>query len=116
MERKRTNMFLLVMVVLLLQVFVPVLDTVSGETQTSGRSSLLHNENHSLIAPALLKEKEESENEVENLTVQLVQLIDFSDHSSFLSEYHQEKITPFTFKERINFRPLLFTLHRVFLI
>jgi hypothetical protein len=109
-------LFLLVMVVLLLQVFIPVLDTGSGETLTSGRSSILHNENHSFIAPALLKEKEESENETENLTVHLFQLIDFSDHSSFLSEYHQEKITPFTFKEKINFRPLLFTLHRVFLI
>lgn len=116
MERKRTNMFLLVMVVLLLQVFLPVLESVSNETHIDGHTSFLHNENPSLIPPVLLKEKEESENEVENIIVHLFELIDFSDQSSLLSEYHRDKLTPFTFRERINFRPPLFTLNRIFVI
>lgn len=117
MERRKANMFLLVIVVLLLQVVLPVFAKSSDSIQESSpNTSVLHAEVHSLIPPALMKEKDETENESDHLVAHLFQIIDFSNHSSFLSEFHTSKLASFLFDCHNPVALPLFTLNSVYLI
>jgi hypothetical protein len=102
---------------LLLQVFLPAVE--SEETDAclmSAQQFSDHHSRHSVSPIALMKEKEETEGESEYFSVQLFQLIDFSNHTFLLSRYHRTKLERFAFLENITWRPALFTLNRVFLI
>jgi hypothetical protein len=116
MERSGLHMFRLVTIVLLLQVLLPTYITLASDIREYTGDHSFHSKHHSLIAPLLLKENDESETEVEDLAVHLVQLIDFTEHSSFLRQYHNTRLSPLTVLDQIDHSPPLFTLHSVFLI
>lgn len=109
----------LVLLALLIQFSSPVFFSVvaAGTSLTSKEGkTTLHTDHTSIVAPLLIKEKDESESESFNLFVNLVALIDFTDHSFVLTESHCYKIIPLLFHNRFDPRPPLFTLFRVFLI
>lgn len=117
MPRRTTYIFLSVMAVLLLQVVLPVFDSMNTSAFDShDNSSDLHCPTHSIIAPALLKDKEETEGEIEHITVQLFQIFDFSDHTSLLSRFHKAKLFSSVFHECILNRPAIFILNSLYLI
>ena len=107
-----------VLLILVIQFFSPVFITVitPGSSTVENNGPKLHAHHCSIIAPLLLKEKDETETKGGDAVVEFVALIDFKDHSSVLTELHTYKFTPFIFRDRINHRPPLFTLHSVFLI
>lgn len=116
MQRRTTYIFLSVIAVLLLQVVLPVFDSMNTNAFDSHNSSDLHSPAHSILAPALLKDKEETEGEVEHITVQLFQIFDFSDHTTLLSRFHKTKLFSSVFHECIVNRPAIFILNSLYLI
>jgi hypothetical protein len=128
MKKGAPNFMRLALFALLIQVVCPLflsvrtpnseftISEVKYSLHISIAGSALHAEKHSVNAPALLKEKDETEGENHNYTVDLIPLIDFSDLSSVLSQFHNSKIIPFVFFDRIDHRPPLFALHNVYLI
>ncbi|HEY3402921.1 MAG TPA: hypothetical protein VGK59_06020 [Ohtaekwangia sp.] len=107
-----------VLLILVIQFFSPVFLTVitPGSSTVESNGPKLHAHHCSIIAPLLLKEKDETETKSSDTVVEFVALIDFTDHSSVLTELHTNKLTPFVFRDRIDHRPPLFTLNSVFLI
>jgi len=107
-----------VLLLLVIQFFSPVFLTVitPGSSTVESNQPKLHAHHCSIIAPLLLKEKDESESKICDTSVEFVALIDFKDHSSVLTALHTTKFTPFIFRDQIEHRPPLFTLNRVFLI
>ena len=104
---------------ILVQVIAPLffsVRTLDNAFQSSLTGCSIHAEKHSVNAPTLLKEKDETETEEQDFTVELIPLIDFSSMASVLSAHHDIRIIPFLFFNKINFQPPLFTLHRVFII
>lgn len=108
----------LVLIALAIQFSSPVFYSVittgaplDGEAKTS-----IHANHSSIIAPQLIKEKDETESETLHFGVELVTLIDFTDHSFVLTAWHALKIAPLSFRNQVDPHPPLFTLHRVFLI
>jgi hypothetical protein len=119
MKKGARHLMRLALVAMLIQVACPLflsVCTLNNEFQVVDTKLSLHAEKHSVNAPTLLKEKEESETENRDFEVAFVALIDFTDHASTLSRHHNSKIIPFLFFNRIDHRPPLFTLHSVFLI
>jgi hypothetical protein len=116
MERPRLHLFRLVTIVLILQVLIPMYITLVSDLQEHFDEHRYHAERHSIALPLLLRENDESETEVEDLNIHLIQLIDFTEHSSFLRQYHNTKLSPLTVLDQIDHSPPLFTLHGVFLI
>lgn len=113
MERKAKLVILLLLLALLLQVISPI--TVLNEL--GGKDTTLHSQHHSLVAPMLLKEKEEeNESQGESISIILVALIDFTEHTTLLSQYHGIRLTPFDFTNLLGFHPHLFTLYGRLLI
>ena len=107
-----------VLLLLVVQFISPIFLSVitPGASTVENNHPKLHAHHCSIVAPQLLKEKDETETKISEVAVEFVALIDFKDHSSVLEEFHTNKFTPFIFRERIDHRPPLFTLHRVFLI
>lgn len=110
----------LVLLALLIQLSSPVFFSVITTTGTplsdhQGKATL-HANHTSIIAPQLIKEKDESESESFNFYASLVALIDFTDHSFVLTEWHSYKITPLVFRNRFNHCPPFYTLFRAFLV
>lgn len=109
----------LVLLALLIQfsspVFFSVITAGTPLIDQQGKATL-HANHTSIVAPLLIKEKDESETDTFNFLVNLVALIDFTDHSSVLTERHAIKIKPLGFRDRFDLHPPLFTLFGVFLI
>jgi hypothetical protein len=104
---------------MLVQVLCPLffsIRTINNEFQVYSSETSFHQEKHSVNAPILLKEKDESETETRVFQVELVTLIDFSELPAVLSEFHNSKFTPLVYLNRIDHRPPLFTLNSVFQI
>jgi hypothetical protein len=116
MERDSPNLLRIVIFALLLQVLCPLFTTIASEYPVAANTATLHAEHHSVTAPVLYKEKEEGEERSEDFTVELVQLIDFTEHSYVLSDYHSFRISPLRYHHLIDYQPPLFALHGVFLI
>lgn len=110
----------LALLALLVQVIFPLffsIRTLDNEFQTNSSGGWsIHAEKHSVNAPTLLKEKDESETETRDFAVAFFTLIDFTELPSLLSAFHNAKIVPSLFFNKIDFRPPLFTLYRVFVI
>ena len=109
----------IVLVALLFQFVSPVFLSVVTKGNNLCEEShgvTIHPQHSSIIAPQLLKEKDETESKLEELTINLVTLIDFTNQSSALTESHNTKIIPLVFSQRFDHQPPLFTLHRVFII
>ena len=118
MKKIATAFMRIALLALVFQTVCPLfLSVIAGnnEFQSHGKVTL-HAQDHSVNAPTLLKEKDESETEDYEFVVKFIALIDFSDLSSILSQSHNSKIVPFKSLNRIDYRPPLFTLHGVFLI
>jgi hypothetical protein len=119
MKKGAIHILRLALIALAFQVLSPLFVSVVSivdDFSSNQIKTALHAETHSVSAPALLKEKDESETEEHHFDVELIPLIDFSRLASVLSEHHKEKITPFASLQRIDCRPSLYTLHSVFLI
>lgn len=118
--KKGSSIFMqLALLALLVQVIFPLflsIRTLDNEFQIQSSELSIHASKHSVNAPMLLKEKDETETENRDFGVELITLIDFSALPSVLSAFHNSKLVPFQFFNKIDFRPPLFTLHRVFII
>lgn len=114
----RINVMRFVLLLLVIQFFSPVFLTVvtPGSATVENNQPKLHAHHSSIVAPQLLKEKDETESKICEMAVDFTTLIDFKDHSFVLKELHTYKFTPSIFRERIDYRPPLFTLNSVFLI
>jgi len=109
----------IVLIALLIQFVSPVFLSVitQGTNPIHNIYPSLHAHHCSVVIPQLLKEKDESDSKVDgDATINYVALIDFTDHTSVLTQYHTYKITPFIFRDRFDHHPPLFTLHGVFII
>lgn len=108
-----------VLIALVIQVVSPAFLLREHANPVFSSDPSLHTHHCSLIIPQLLKEKEESDSDKktdDNATTSFVALIDFTDHTSVLTQYHEYKITPFAFQDRFDHLPPLFTLHGVYII
>jgi len=108
----------LVLIALAIQFSSPVfysVITTGSPLDHEGKASV-HANHSSIIAPQLIKEKDETETESLELGISLVTLIDFSDHSSVLRAWHSFKISHLSFRNHFDQHPPLFTLHRAFLL
>jgi hypothetical protein len=118
--KKGASVFMqLALLALLVQVVFPLflsIRTLDNDFQVQSSDLTIHASKHSVNAPTLLKEKDETETEIRDFQVELIPLIDFSSLPSVLSAFHNSKLIPFQFFNKIDFRPPLFTLHRVFII
>ena len=114
------NLFLIASLVsLLFQTVSPIFLTVltDGQDQIEHfEKTSVHAEKHSLVAPLILKEKEESETKEEGFRLEMVKLIDFSNQEILLAARHSHKITPLLFLDQIDTHPPLFTLNSALLI
>lgn len=109
----------IVLLALIFQVVSPVFFSVVTQAASFNKETYeitagIHHT--SIIAPLLLKEKDESETKIESVDMNFVTLIDFTDHTSALIDLHETKIIPFVFHDRIDHQPPLFTLNSVFII
>jgi hypothetical protein len=108
-----------VLIALLIQVVSPAFLSIitQGANPIHSDHPSLHAHHCSVVIPQLLKEKDdESDDKADNVTANYVALIDFTDHTAVLTQHHENKITPFIFRDRFDPHPPLFTLHGVFLI
>jgi len=105
-----------ILVLLLFQLIAPVLPTVSAQDDVPDHQACVYQSHHALIIPVLLKEKEETESRGDDSFTHAIRLIDFSDHSSVLAEFHTSRFTPSLYDYRYDHRPPLFMLHSSFLI
>lgn len=114
------NLFLIAALVsLLFQTVSPIFLTVltNGQDQIEHfEKTTLHAEKHCLVAPLILKEKEESETKEEGFRLEMVTLIDFSNQEILLAARHSNKITPLIYLDQINTHPPLFALNSALLI
>ena len=117
MESRISDIFRIVILALSVQVLCPCFVTVVNDSPLSPGETVIQDKHHAINSILLFNEKEEeSEERNENLAVHLVQLIDFTEHSSTLKNSHEIRITPSDFRLHIDHQPPLFTLHSVFLI
>ena len=107
----------IVLLLLLVQLIAPGFISVSEQGIDSGErhATTIDTEHNTISIIILLKEKEETENEKSSEDYFLTQLIDFSDHSSSLTRFHQEKynLISSTWHE---YQPPLFTLYCTYII
>lgn len=108
----------IVIIALLFQFVSPAFFAVitQGADIRENDRATIHTPHSSIVIPQLLKEKDETEKNDDDFTINLVALIDFTHHSFVLTKSHESKFTPFVFHDRIDHHPPLFTLHRTFLI
>lgn len=117
MERRSPNILRIVILALTIQVLCPLFINVVSAGALSSGETVIQDRHHAVNSLLFYKEKEEeSEERNQNHTVHLVQLIDFTEHSAILKNFHAIKHTPSDFRLHIDHRPPLFTLHNVFLI
>lgn len=117
MERRIQDIFRIVILALTLQVLCPLFVTVVSDVPIVGGETVIQDKHTAINSLLLFKEKEEEgEERNENHSVHLVQLIDFTEHSTILKNSHEVRICPSDFRLRIDHQPPLFTLHSVFLI
>ena len=84
---------------------------------TSNRDKLVYHVQHSsIVAPLLLKEKDEKEHEEFFSISGLAPLLDLTVHSSNLTASHKGKYTYFSNEHRYDSGPTLFTINCSFLI
>jgi len=113
----RNHIMRIVLVLLVFQFTAPAFLSVSAQgTEPSQETCGYHPLHNSLVIPILLKEKEETESRCDDSFTDFVALIDFSDHSCVLAEFHASRFTPFVYRSRYDHRPPLFTLYGAFLI
>jgi len=111
------NVMRFVLLILVIQFISPIFSSVITPGINTNEEKLSGHAHHSsLVAPQLLKEKEESDTAIEEVTSSFITLIDFSDLPSVLTAAHATKIIPFAYHERIDHHPPLYTLHSVYLI
>ena len=113
MQIMRIVLFLLLFQ-FLFPAFIPV--GAQGFDADIQKSLSLHVEHNSIPVPLILKEKEENEFEENITSLVLTQLIDFTDHSQALTEFHELKGNSMPFKERYNHQLPLFTLFCTYII
>lgn len=113
----------IVLLALLFQFLSPAFFTVITQSSGSGaiddhHGVVLHAHHSSIVVPQLLKEKDETEEFKASILdlVDFFPLIDFTDHSFVLTQLHESKFNRFSFSDRIDRHPPLFTLYRVFII
>lgn len=108
----------IILLLLLFQFVAPVFISVVtlGADTNEDFKCAYHEQHNSIVIPQLLKETDETDSKEESLVVNLITLIDFTDHVSVLTESHETKITPINFRDQFDLLPPLFTLHRAFLI
>ena len=110
----------LILTSLLLQAISPIFFSVlSSSPETSFKrfeKTSLHPERHSVIAPLILKEKEETESDDNALLLEFIPLIDFSRQKVLLAERHAHKITHLLFDNRVDTRPPLYVLNSTYVI
>jgi len=117
MNETRIHIMRFVLVLLLFQFIAPAFPSVDAQDSVPDRETCVyHKLQHSIIIPVLLKEKEETESRSDDSFTGVIPLIDFSDHSYVLAEFHTSKFTPFIYHDRYDHRPPLFTLHGSYLI
>ena len=118
MKRISKTIVLLILVSLLFQAVTPIFLSVltAQESREHFERATLHAEHHSVIAPLLYKEKEESETREDGVCFELIALIDFSNQHIVLRQHHTTKITPLIFHNQIDVRPPLYNLNSAFLI
>lgn len=109
----------IVLVLTVFQFIAPAfLSVVSQGAEPGKETSCYHADHSSILVPLLLKEKEENEETVSDnfATIDLVPLIDFTDHSFALAELHENKFVPFGYRDRYDHELPLFQLHGSYLI
>ena len=111
----------IVLIALLFQFLSPAFFSVvtqNGSMNEDNHGVVVHTHHSSIVIPQLLKEKDETEEYKADILdlVDFFPLIDFTDHSFVLTQLHESKLTPFSFGDRIDHQPPLFTLYSVFLI
>ena len=116
MIETRIHIMRFILVLLLFQFMAPVLPSASAQDDMPDHQTCVYPQHHALIMPVLLKEKEETESRSADSFAPSVPLIDFSDHSCVLAEFHTAKSTPSLYDYRYDRCPPLFTLHSSFLI
>lgn len=107
-----------VLIALLFQILAPVfLPIVTQAADFQSDHAVLHAHHCSLVLPQLLKEKEGDEAKVhyDVLGTDFL-IIDFSDHTSVLTQSHESKLTSCSFSEHIDLHPPLYTLFSVYII
>jgi ABC-type methionine transport system ATPase subunit len=119
MHRLSSFFVRVVLLALIIQVICPVFFSVvpqAGEVVEHETKTTLHADHRSILAPQLIKEKDETETEERHTTSERVTLIDFSNLKFVLETHHASKISPLAFPNHIDYRLPLFQLHRVLII
>jgi hypothetical protein len=119
MKRIRKFLVTAALVSLLFQTVSPIFLTVLTDGQDQAEhfeNAILHAEKHSVIAPLILKEKEESETKEDDFRLEMIPLIDFSNQGIQLAAQHSNKITPLVYLDQIDTQPPLFKLNSALII
>jgi len=106
----------LALLTMLCQFFAPVFFPLGVQEVNNPRESHYHVQHTSIVAPLLLKEKDEKENEEQLHSPGQTALLDFTDHSSNLTATHTGKSNYLHSELRYQLSPALFTRHRALLI
>ena len=118
MSSNAMQLMRIVLLLLLFQFLSPAFIPVTGQGfDPEGQQSLsLHLEHNAIPVPLILKEKEENEFEKNITSLVLTQLIDFTDHSQALTEFHELKANSTPFQGHHNHKLPLFTLFCTYII
>ena len=116
MKRVSKEIMKIALVLMLFQFLAPAFLPIVLQG-TSNRDKLVYHAQHSsIVAPLLLKEKDEKEHEEFFSISGLAPLLDLTAHSSNLTASHKGKCTYFSNEHRYDSGPSLFTINCSFLI
>lgn len=116
MEQISKQIMRIALLLMLFQFFAPSFFPLIVREVSSSKGTNYHVQHNSIVAPLLLKEKEEKEHEENVFTPSQTPLLDFTDHSTNLTATHTGKSNYLHSELLYDLHPALFTCYCTFLI
>ena len=106
----------IVLVIMLFQFFAPSFLPSVVQQFSPSRTTSIHAPHSSIVAPQLLKEKDEKSEKQFTSVSNLAAILDFTAHSSNLTATHKGKVNYFHHDQLFDLQPALFACLCTFLI
>ena len=116
MVKIASYMMRVALMIMLFQFSAPAFLPSCIQQVSNSKATTVHTPHCSIIAPQLLKEKDEKGDEKHLSVPALAELLDFADHSLHLTATHEGKTNHFHTEQSYDLRPPIFTrLHTLLL-